>query len=130
MEDWHKVHPMDLLQISTKENKKEGIQVTDTAAVHIGLLSQQLSEAKGKFLRVFVQGGGCSGFTYNFKFDDKRPTDIVLEKNGAHCIMDPNSAALLDGATIDYLEGLTGAGFTVKNPNAKSTCGCGSSFGM
>lgn len=93
-------------------------------------LSEKLSEAKGKYLRVYVQGGGCSGYTYGFKFDDKRSDDHLIEKDGATLLVDPQSAGLLAGSTIDYTDGLTGAGFVVKNPNATGTCGCGTSFSV
>jgi len=120
----------DLLNISDLGGTQNSITLTSGAALKIKELSERLPDAKGKCLRVFVQGGGCSGFTYNFKFDDKKPNDVIIEKESASCLLDPKSAALLQGSTIDYIDGLTGAGFTVKNPNAKSTCGCGSSFGV
>ena len=118
---------MSLLDISDKVETAE-IALTEAAAAKIKVLSETLAEAKGKYLRVFVQGGGCSGFTYNFKFDDKSEKDTLLEKNGATCLLDPQSASLLRGSSIDYKDGLTGAGFVVNNPNATATCGCGSSF--
>lgn len=116
---------MSLLNILETEGE---ISLTKGAAAKIKELAQKSSEAKEKCLRVYVQGGGCSGFTYNFKFDDKKPGDQVIEKDGANCVIDPQSAVLLKGSTIDYADGLTGAGFTIKNPNATGTCGCGSSF--
>ena len=80
-------------------------------------------------LRVFVSGGGCSGFQYGFTFDEKiQDGDSEIEKNGVKLLVDPMSVQYLRGAEIDYQEGLEGAQFVIKNPNAKSTCGCGSSF--
>src|SRR5258708_5224694 len=80
-------------------------------------------------LRVFVTGGGCSGFQYGFTFDEvKNEDDAVMEKNGVELLIDPMSYQYLVGAEIDYQEGLEGAQFVIKNPNAQSTCGCGSSF--
>ncbi len=80
-------------------------------------------------LRVFVSGGGCSGFQYGFTFDeDQNDDDTVMEKNGVRLLIDPMSFQYLVGAVIDYSEGLEGAQFVIKNPNATSTCGCGSSF--
>ncbi|WP_205077552.1 iron-sulfur cluster insertion protein ErpA [Marinobacter salexigens] len=80
-------------------------------------------------LRVFVTGGGCSGFQYGFSFDETQDEeDTVIERNGAVLLVDPMSYQYLVGATIDYQEGLQGSQFVVQNPNASSTCGCGSSF--
>ena len=82
-------------------------------------------------LRVFISGGGCSGFQYGFAFDENvSDDDTVVEVNGATMIVDVTSMQYLDGSEVDYLEGLEGARFVVNNPNAKSTCGCGSSFSV
>ena len=82
-------------------------------------------------LRVFVQGGGCSGFQYGFTFDEiTNEDDTILEKNGVQLLIDPMSYQYLIGAEIDYTEGLEGAQFVIKNPSATSTCGCGSSFSV
>lgn len=80
-------------------------------------------------LRVFVTGGGCSGFQYGFSFDESQDEeDTVIEREGATLLIDPMSYQYLVGATVDYQEGLQGSQFVVQNPNASSTCGCGSSF--
>ena len=80
-------------------------------------------------LRVFVSGGGCSGFQYGFTFEENaNEDDTKVEKNGVTLLIDPLSFQYLMGAEIDYQEGLQGAQFVIKNPNAKTTCGCGSSF--
>lgn len=80
-------------------------------------------------LRVFVSGGGCSGFQYGFTFDEvANEDDTALEKDGVTLLIDPMSYQYLVGAEIDYSEGLEGSQFVIKNPNATSTCGCGSSF--
>ncbi len=82
-------------------------------------------------LRVFVQGGGCSGFQYGFTFDeDINDDDTALEKNGVQLLVDPMSFQYLVGAEIDYKEDLEGAQFVIRNPNATTTCGCGSSFSV
>ncbi|MBD3656034.1 MAG: iron-sulfur cluster insertion protein ErpA [Marinobacter sp.] len=82
-------------------------------------------------LRVFVTGGGCSGFQYGFSFDEAQDEeDTVIEKDGVTLLVDPMSYQYLVGATIEYQEGLQGSQFTVSNPNASSTCGCGSSFSI
>ena len=82
-------------------------------------------------LRIFVNGGGCSGFQYGFTFDEvSNEDDTVLEKSGVTLLIDPMSYQYLVGAEIDYSEGLEGSQFVIKNPNATSTCGCGSSFSV
>ncbi len=106
------------------------VALTDEAVHKIKELSEKLPEAKGKYLRAYVQGGGCSGYTYGFKFDDKRANDNIVECGGATLLIDPQSAELLVGSTVDYSMGLTGAGFIIKNPNATGSCGCGSSFSV
>ncbi len=82
-------------------------------------------------LRVFVTGGGCSGFSYGFTFDEvQNEDDAVMQKNGVTLLIDPMSYQYLTGAEIDYQEGLEGAQFVIKNPNEQSTCGCGCSFSV
>ncbi|MET4027955.1 iron-sulfur cluster insertion protein [Marinobacter sp. MBR-99] len=82
-------------------------------------------------LRVFVTGGGCSGFQYGFSFDENQEEDdTVIERDGVKLLVDSMSYQYLVGATIDYQEGLQGSQFVVQNPNASSTCGCGSSFSI
>ena len=82
-------------------------------------------------LRVFVNGGGCSGFQYGFTFDEiLNDDDTVMEKDGVKLLIDPMSYQYLVGAEIDYPEGLEGSQFVIRNPNATSTCGCGSSFSV
>jgi iron-sulfur cluster insertion protein len=82
-------------------------------------------------LRVFVTGGGCSGFQYGFSFDDSQEEeDTAVERDGVTLLVDPMSYQYLVGATVDYQEGLQGSQFVVQNPNATSTCGCGSSFAI
>ncbi len=82
-------------------------------------------------LRVFVSGGGCSGFQYGFTFDESvGDGDTTVEKNGVKLLIDPMSFQYLMGAEIDYTEGLEGAQFVIRNPNAATTCGCGSSFSV
>jgi len=101
---------------------------TDSAASKVKELIAEEGNADLK-LRVFVSGGGCSGFQYGFTFDEVRnEDDTVVEKSGVTLLIDPMSYQYLVGAEIDYSEGLEGAQFVIKNPNATSTCGCGSSF--
>lgn len=104
------------------------INVSQSAATKINeLLAEEQKLTSG--LRVFVQGGGCSGFQYGLMIEESPgPADQSLESNGVKLFVDPISAQYLDGAEVDFVESVTGGGFTIKNPNAKSTCGCGSSF--
>jgi iron-sulfur cluster insertion protein len=101
---------------------------TDSAANKVKELILEEGNPELK-LRVFVTGGGCSGFQYGFTFDEvTNEDDTVMEKNGVMLLIDPMSFQYLVGAEIDYSEGLQGSQFVIKNPNATSTCGCGSSF--
>ena len=96
-------------------------------------LKSLISEEKNPNLklRVFVTGGGCSGFQYGFEFDVKvNDDDITVEKNGVTMVIDTMSVQYISGATVDYEEGLEGSRFVVNNPNATSTCGCGASFSL
>ena len=85
---------------------------------------------QGKALRVAVEGGGCSGFQYDISLDDPADEDIVLEGSGERVVVDPVSLPFLAGAVIDFSEELIGARFTIDNPNASSSCGCGTSFSI
>jgi iron-sulfur cluster insertion protein len=101
---------------------------TDAAAHKVG----ELIRGEGNpslMLRVFVQGGGCSGLQYGFEFDEQiQDGDTCIENQGVKLLVDPMSVQYLMGAEIDYREGLDGAQFVIRNPNAATTCGCGSSF--
>lgn len=101
---------------------------TDSAAGKVKELIEEEGNPALK-LRVFVTGGGCSGFQYGFTFDEEvSEDDTTMEKNGVTLLIDPMSFQYLVGAEIDYTEGLEGSQFVIRNPNATSTCGCGSSF--
>jgi iron-sulfur cluster assembly accessory protein len=104
------------------------IALTDQAATKV----KQLIEAEGNTelaLRVAVRPGGCSGFSYEMFFDtDIATDDVTVDEQGVKVVVDPSSAQLLTGATLDYSDGLQGAGFAINNPNAQRTCGCGQSF--
>ena len=101
---------------------------TDSAANKVKeLIAEEQNPAL--MLRVFVSGGGCSGFQYGFTFEENAAEDDTrITKEGVTMLIDPLSFQYLAGAEIDYQEGLNGAQFVIKNPNAKTTCGCGSSF--
>lgn len=102
--------------------------VTDRAYARLA----EIAEATGELrpLRVAVEGGGCSGFHYDIKLDDPAPDDLVLEKDGLRVLVDPVSLPFLAGARIDFSEELIGARFVIDNPNASSSCGCGTSFSI
>ena len=101
---------------------------TDAAAKKVSDLIQGEGNPK-LMLRVFVQGGGCSGLQYGFEFDEQtQDGDTCVENQGVKLLVDPMSVVYLTGAEIDYREGLDGAQFVIRNPNASTTCGCGSSF--
>ena len=103
---------------------------TDSAANKVKELIEEEGNNELK-LRVFVSGGGCSGFQYGFTFDEvKNDDDTAMEKNGVTLLIDAMSLQYLTGAEIDYKEDLQGAQFVIKNPNATTTCGCGSSFSV
>ena len=104
------------------------ITLTDTAATKVGeLITAEGDDALA--LRVAVRPGGCSGFSYEMFFDsDVANDDVTAEYSGVKVIVDPSSAQMLDGATLDYKDGLNEAGFSIDDPNAQRTCGCGSSF--
>lgn len=103
---------------------------TDSAAAKVRELIEEEGNDQLK-LRVFVQGGGCSGFQYGFTFDENvEEGDTCVENSGVTLLIDPMSIQYLAGAEIDYREDLDGAQFVIRNPNATTTCGCGSSFAM
>ena len=108
---------------------KPMLSLTDAAVAKVKFFAQTMPDSQGKPLRVFVQGGGCSGFQYGFTFDEKKDGDNVLEQDGITILVDPQSATYLKDSTVDYVEDFRGAGFSVTNPNATGgSCGCGKSF--
>ncbi|MEM7541032.1 MAG: iron-sulfur cluster insertion protein ErpA [Pseudomonadota bacterium] len=106
------------------------LEFTNSAALKV----KELIDEEGDdslMLRVFISGGGCSGFQYGFTFDtNENDGDTVVENGGVKLLVDPMSVQYLTGAEIDYTEGLEGAQFVIRNPNATTTCGCGSSFSV
>ena len=106
------------------------VSLSDSAVKRIASLISAEGDAS-LMLRLSVSGGGCSGFQYGFSFDNSVQTDDHLfERDGVKVVIDDTSLELLSGAEIDFVEDLVGASFQVKNPNAKSSCGCGSSFSI
>ncbi|MBI1778897.1 MAG: iron-sulfur cluster insertion protein ErpA [Proteobacteria bacterium] len=111
------------------EDRPQCFNLTESAAKRIRFLAQQ--EGGATTLRLAVTGGGCSGFQYNFSFDDAvTGEDKLFERDGAAVVIDETSLELLAGSELDFVEDLVGAAFQVKNPNATSKCGCGSSFSV
>lgn len=106
------------------------VLLTEAAAKRLAELMTE-EKADGMLFRVAVSGGGCSGFQYGFSFDDQvNDDDRIFERNGVRAVVDEVSLELLDGAEIDWVEDLGSASFQVRNPNAKSSCGCGNSFAL
>ena len=105
------------------------ILVSESAARRIAALKDQ-EEAPNAHLRIAVSGGGCSGFAYDLYFDQVTEMDRTFDSHGVKLVVDQMSLQYLAGTTVDYVEGLQGAGFKFGNPNVKSTCGCGSSFSV
>jgi iron-sulfur cluster assembly protein len=115
---------MDLLEITQTDQ----LSLTPAAADAVQELFAK-RDLEGFALRVFVSGGGCSGFQYGMALEDNiRETDIVSEQHGVKIVVDEISINYLNGATVDYVDEVMGSGFKIENPNALSTCGCGSSF--
>jgi iron-sulfur cluster assembly protein len=103
------------------------IELTEAAAKQIRTLAAN-PDADGKLLRMFIETGGCSGLEYGMTFDDPKSDDQQIESQGITFLVDPASLEQLKGSRVHFDDGLTGKGFEVINPNAKSTCGCGRSF--
>ena len=109
---------------------EQPLNFTEAAARKVGQLIKDEGNPELK-LRVYIQGGGCSGFQYGFTFDEQiQDGDTEIENCGVTLLIDPLSVQYLMGAEIDYREDLSGAQFIIRNPNATTTCGCGSSFGV
>lgn len=114
-------------QVSSSANQIP-LVITPAAINKLKAYEAENEEFKGKAFRVYIEGGGCAGFRYGFGFDDAQANDFSAEFDGLSVAIDPLSMQYLHGATIDFVETLQGSGFVVKNPNAKTSCGCGHSF--
>ena len=121
---------MTTMTTSVNIGKKPApVSLTESASAKVAQLLAEEEGGEALALRVGVKPGGCSGYSYEMFFDSEREDgDIVLEFGGVQVVVDPTSAELLTGATLDYSDSLQGAGFHITNPNATRTCGCGSSF--
>jgi len=106
------------------------LKLTQAAAAKVATLIAEEGDSR-LMLRLYIQGGGCSGFQYGFSFDkEAKDGDLSVETDGVTMVVDPMSMQYLEGAEVDYTESLQGAQFVVNNPNASTTCGCGSSFSV
>jgi len=119
------------------EKMTEAAQQTEAPLVFTSAAAKKVSDLIAEegnpelMLRIYIQGGGCSGFQYGFNFDENvNEGDEVIETDGVKLLIDPMSLQYLMGAEVDYTEGLQGAQFVIRNPNASTTCGCGSSFSV
>ncbi len=121
---------MDQQVEQSPNNHSDPLLFTESAVSKV----RELIEDEGNHnlkLRVFISGGGCSGFQYGFTFDENTEEgDTVIDRGGVMLLVDPMSIQYLTGAEIDYSEGIEGAQFVIRNPNAQTTCGCGSSFSV
>ena len=109
---------------------KGEISLSDSAAKRLAWLVEQEAD-RDLMLRISVNGGGCSGFTYSFSFDKEvKADDLTFRKDGVTAVIDEVSLEFLDGSVVDYVEGIAGAAFQISNPNASSSCGCGASFAI
>jgi iron-sulfur cluster insertion protein len=110
-------------------SEETAFSVSESAARRIAFLAAK--EAKPVMMRVAVLGGGCSGFQYNFSFEEQHnDDDLLIERDGATVVVDATSLELLKGSQLDFVEEMVGSAFQVKNPNATSSCGCGNSFSV
>jgi iron-sulfur cluster insertion protein len=122
--------PLDTVEAAAPDYQalERPLQFTSAAAAKVRELIVEEGNAELK-LRVYIQGGGCSGFQYGFEFDEQQgEDDLAVQTDGVTLLVDPLSLQYLMGAEVDYTESLHGAQFVIRNPNAKTTCGCGSSF--
>ena len=104
------------------------ITVTDAAVKELQNLLVEHGESAEKGLRIFVEAGGCAGMQYGMALDSRKEGDQIIERGGVRVLVDEFSAGYLSGSTIDFADGLSGAGFRINNPNASRSCGCGTSF--
>ena len=121
---------MDMTSVQTPGTGAPSLVFTDSAATKVSELIAEEDNPE-LMLRVFISGGGCSGFQYGFTFDEAQlDGDLAVQNGGVTLLVDPMSVQYLQGAEIDYKEDLEGSRFVIRNPNATTTCGCGSSFSV
>ncbi len=114
--------------MATIKEEMQQITLTEAAATKVKVMIEQEGKSDSS-LRVYISGGGCSGYSYGLTLEENTsPTDLVFEEHGVKVLVDPESMKMLKGCVVDYTESLNATGFTVNNPNAESSCGCGHSF--
>ena len=106
------------------------VDLTASAVNHVKNFLKNTPEAQNKKFRIYVEGGGCSGFQYGFTFDEQRDDDNVIKCEDVEVLVDQNTVTYVNGAVVDYFSDFRGSGFTVHNPQAKASCGCGVSFSV
>ena len=114
--------------MTTETATESVVSLTESAAAQIKQMIANAPQNAGKTLRVYVESGGCSGMQYGMTFDERRPDDVTGEFFGSEVLVDPFSANYLRGCVVDFKDELTDGGFSISNPNAKQSCGCGKSF--
>ncbi|HTG45077.1 MAG TPA: iron-sulfur cluster insertion protein ErpA [Verrucomicrobiae bacterium] len=114
--------------MSTVSEPESIIELTESAAIQVKEMLSKEENSVSKALRLFIESGGCSGMQYGMVFDEKREGDFIAAFHGVSVLVDNVSAEYLKGSTVDYLDSLTGGGFKISNPRAKTSCGCGKSF--
>ena len=114
--------------MNTETTTEPVIKLTENAANEVKSLLQKEPDNAGKFLRVYVEKGGCSGMQYGMTFDERRGGDFTVDAHGVSVLIDSFSAEYLRGTVVDFSDALTGGGFKILNPKAKQSCGCGKSF--
>ena len=114
--------------MDTQSSAEPVVTLTENAANQIRSMVSSQPENAGKTLRVYVEGGGCSGMQYGLVFDERRADDLAAEFHGISVLVDPFSANYVQGSVIDFSDSLNAGGFKITNPNARQSCGCGKSF--
>lgn len=115
---------------SFNSDESKNFSVSDDAVLYIRRIAQKNSSESKPFFRIAVEGGGCSGFQYNYSFDSKNESDLSFYYNDVKIVISPESFEFIKGSMLDFYEDFGGSGLTVKNPNATGTCGCGVSFSV
>lgn len=116
--------------VTTEKAENKPYELTQSAINRIVNYAKEKPELEGKYFRVLVEGGGCSGFQYDFIYDDPKADDQILEFDGVKVLLDEQSKPYLSGSIVDFKDDFRGTGFIVQNPNATGSCGCGVSFSV
>ena len=125
---WTAINIISVMNPGSETSVESAVRLTESAASQIKSMLTEQPDNAGKTLRVYVEGGGCSGMQYGMVFDEKRDDDLACESFGVPVLIDQFSANYLRGAVLDFVDSLNGGGFKFSNPAAKQNCGCGKSF--